>query len=171
MRLLNKAAARVRPAPAILCHSPARRGLQQSQRRHRDHKRGCRSSVRDYGTRVQVRCRFVKDSDLNLHARNPGILRVWGPSVGCVGSLHKPNCRLRNLTQQLVTDCYRQRRRKQRFDTVCLIYATPGSATGDGVDAPRRHLCAKVTVSKLPPKEASMEQTATIGLDLSLIHI
>ena len=39
--------------------------------------------------------------------------------------------------------------------------------TSDGVDAPRRHLCAKVTVSKLPPKEASMEQATTIGLDIA----
>ena len=37
----------------------------------------------------------------------------------------------------------------------------------DGVDAPRRHLCAKVTVSKLPPKEASMAQATTIGLDIA----
>ena len=35
------------------------------------------------------------------------------------------------------------------------------------MDAPRRHLCAKVTVSNLPPKEASMEQATTIGLDIA----
>ena len=38
---------------------------------------------------------------------------------------------------------------------------------GDGVDAPRRHLCAKVTVSELSLKEASVEQTITIGLDIA----
>src|SRR5260221_13960202 len=38
---------------------------------------------------------------------------------------------------------------------------------GDGVDAPRRHLRAKVTVSNCHLKEASMEQTITIGLDIA----
>jgi hypothetical protein len=38
---------------------------------------------------------------------------------------------------------------------------------GDGVDAPRRHLCAKVAVSNCHLKEASMEQTITIGLDIA----
>jgi transposase len=38
---------------------------------------------------------------------------------------------------------------------------------GDGVDAPRRHLCAKVTVSNCHLKEASMEQVNTIGLDIA----
>ena len=38
---------------------------------------------------------------------------------------------------------------------------------GDGVDAPRRHLCAKVTVSNCHLKEASMEQASTIGLDIA----
>ena len=38
---------------------------------------------------------------------------------------------------------------------------------GDGVDAPRRHLRAKVTVSSCHLKEASMEQTITIGLDIA----
>jgi len=37
---------------------------------------------------------------------------------------------------------------------------------GDGVDAPRRHLRAKVTES-LPPKEASVKQASTIGLDIA----
>jgi hypothetical protein len=37
--------------------------------------------------------------------------------------------------------------------TVTLLAA----ALGDGVDAPRRHLCAKVTVSNCHLKEASME--------------
>ena len=38
---------------------------------------------------------------------------------------------------------------------------------GDGVDAPRRHLCAKVTGVELPPKEASVKQATTIGLDIA----
>jgi hypothetical protein len=38
---------------------------------------------------------------------------------------------------------------------------------GDGVDAPRRHLRAKVTVSNCHLKEASMEQTITMGLDIA----
>jgi hypothetical protein len=38
---------------------------------------------------------------------------------------------------------------------------------GDGVDAPRRHQCAKVTVSSCHLKEASMEQVSTIGLDIA----
>jgi transposase len=41
------------------------------------------------------------------------------------------------------------------------------AALGDGVDAPRRHLCAKVTVSNCHLKEASMEQVNTIGLDIA----
>jgi len=35
------------------------------------------------------------------------------------------------------------------------------------VDAPRRHLCAKVTGVELPPKEASVKQATTIGLDIA----
>ena len=38
---------------------------------------------------------------------------------------------------------------------------------GDGVDAPRRHLCAKVTVSNCHLKEASVEHITTIGLDIA----
>jgi len=37
----------------------------------------------------------------------------------------------------------------------------------DGVDAPRGHLCAKVTVSNCHLKEASMAQTIAIGLDIA----
>jgi hypothetical protein len=38
---------------------------------------------------------------------------------------------------------------------------------GDGLDAPLRHLCAKVTVSNCHLKEASVEQIITIGLDIT----
>ena len=41
------------------------------------------------------------------------------------------------------------------------------AALGDGVDAPRRHLCAKVTVSNCHLKEASVEHITTIGLDIA----
>src|SRR5215472_12431905 len=40
------------------------------------------------------------------------------------------------------------------------------AAVGDGVDAPGRHLCQGDGV-ELPPKEASMEQATTIGLDIA----
>jgi transposase len=38
---------------------------------------------------------------------------------------------------------------------------------GDGVDAPRRHLRAKVKAFEPSPKEASVEQVTTIGLDIA----
>jgi transposase len=39
--------------------------------------------------------------------------------------------------------------------------------SGDGVDAPRRHLRAKVMAFEPSPEEASVEQVTTIGLDLA----
>src|SRR5271166_473493 len=41
------------------------------------------------------------------------------------------------------------------------------TALGDGVDAPRRHLRAKLTVSSCHLNEASMEQATTIALDIA----
>jgi hypothetical protein len=38
---------------------------------------------------------------------------------------------------------------------------------GDGVDAPRRHLCAKVTVSNCHRRRRPWEQATTIGLDIA----
>ena len=50
----------------------------------------------------------------------------------------------------------------------CRSQCSSGSAQlGDGVDAPRRHLCAKVTVSNCHLEEMSMEQATTIGLDIA----
>ncbi|HEY1606685.1 MAG TPA: hypothetical protein VGF77_13915, partial [Allosphingosinicella sp.] len=37
----------------------------------------------------------------------------------------------------------------------------------DGVDAPRRHLCARMVVSNDHLREASMGEVTTIGLDLA----
>ena len=37
----------------------------------------------------------------------------------------------------------------------------------DGVDAPRRHLRAKVKAFEPSPKEASVDQVTTIGLDIA----
>ena len=42
-----------------------------------------------------------------------------------------------------------------------------GRPEADGVDAPRRHRCAKVEVLNTTAKEASVEQVITIGLDLA----
>jgi hypothetical protein len=50
-----------------------------------------------------------------------------------------------------------------------MLAGPPRSMTGlgDGVDAPQRHLRAKVMVSNRHLKEASMEQANTIGLDIA----
>jgi transposase len=41
------------------------------------------------------------------------------------------------------------------------------ASSRDGVDAPRRHLCAKMVVSNDHLREASMGEVTTIGLDLA----
>ena len=47
------------------------------------------------------------------------------------------------------------------------IGGIPGCSSSDGVDAPRRHLCAKVGVGNTYEREASMVEVTMIGLDIA----
>ena len=62
-------------------------------------------------------------------------------------------------------------RARDAIDPKLSLRVTHGTTEyGDGADAPRRHLCAKAAVSNCHLKEASMERTTTIGLDIA-IHV